>query len=84
MVTTRVPQSGTPRTRAKDEARSPARRLRWAYSVPMTGVRYYRFLPDVTDTPDVPEHRNPFESDGPKIVRHTPGREHETSVRGGS
>ena len=62
MVTTRVSRSGAVDTRASDEDGSPARKRRWAYAIPMTGVRYYRFLPDVIDPaepvePDSPDDR---------------------------
>ncbi len=78
MVTTRVPRSGAVETRAPDEIGSPARKQRWAFAVPMTGVRYYRFLPDVTD---------PEESVEPERSAAAPeekGGEREASVRGGT
>ena len=78
MVATRVSRSSAVEARAPDNVDSPTRKRRWAYTVPMTGVRYYRFLPDVTDPAE------PVEPDSPETVRNTPGRDPEPSVRGGS
>ena len=78
MVTTRVPRSGAVETRAPDEVGSPARKQRWAFAVPMTGVRYYRFLPDV------PDPEEPVEPDRSISAPEDSGKEHEASVRGGT
>jgi hypothetical protein len=78
MITTRVPRSGAVETRAPDEVGSPTRKNRWAFAVPMTGVRYYRFLPDV------PDPEEPVEPDRSTAAPKDSGTEHEASVRGGS
>ncbi len=78
MITTRVPRSGAVETRASDQVGSPARKHRWAFAVPMTGVRYYRFLPDV------PDQEESVEPDRSKAAPKNSGTEHEASVRGGS
>ena len=78
MVTTRVAQSSATEMRAPDEVGAPTRRRIWACAVPMTGVRYYRFLPDVTDPPETAE------PDRHEVVPEGPGTDHGASVRGGS
>jgi hypothetical protein len=84
MVTIRVARSVATETRWPDEVGTQARRWRWACAVPMTGVRYYRFLPEDTHSPDVSEHRKTTEPDSPDIAPEKSSGEQEASVRGGS
>ena len=63
VVAPEAARSGATDTRAPDETDSPAPRRRWACAFPMTGVRYYRFLPEVPDTTDVTGRRETTEPD---------------------
>ena len=74
MVTTRTARSGASDTHAPDDTGSPVLRRQWACAIPMTGVRYYRFLTDVT------EPQESVEPDRPTVNPEEPG----AAVRGGT
>ncbi len=73
VVTPETARSDVSGSQAPKETEPPVPRRRWACAFPMTGVRYYRFLPEVPDSANVPGPRETIEPDRSAASQKRPG-----------